>query len=56
MLIMYFWLNYWDGNHAERIPIAVEKIDHLFHLVSQIMKTDRLHLFLFLLKLMRMDT
>ena len=44
MLFMYFWLNYCDGNQVERIPIAVENIDHLFHLASQIMKADRLHL------------
>ena len=43
---MYFWLNYCDGNQVERIPITVENIDHLFHLASQIMKADRLHLFL----------
>ena len=43
---MYFWLNYCDENHIEKIPIAVEKIVHLFHLASQIIKADRLHLFL----------
>ena len=43
---MYFWLNYFDENHIERIPIAVENIGHLFHLASQIIKADRLHLFL----------
>ena len=43
---MYFWLNYCDENHIERVPIAVENIDHLFHLASQIIKADRLHLFL----------
>ena len=43
---MYFWLNYCDENHIERIPIAVENIGHLFHLASQIIKVDRLHLFL----------
>ena len=43
---MYFWLNYWDENHhIERIPTAVKNIDHLFHLASEIIETDRLHLF-----------
>ena len=26
---MYFWLNYCDKNHIERIPVAVKNIDHL---------------------------
>ena len=44
---MYFWLNYCDENHhIERIPVAVKDIDHLFNLVSEIIKADRLHLFL----------
>ena len=42
---MYFWLNYCE-NHIERIPVAVKNIDHLFNLVSEIIKADRLHLFL----------
>ena len=29
---MYFWLNYCDKNHIERIPIAVKNIDHLFNM------------------------
>ena len=41
---MYFWLNYCDENHTERILIAVQNIDHLFHLVREIIKADRLHL------------
>ena len=45
-MLMYFCLNYCDENHIERIPIAVENIGHLFHLASQIIKADRLHLFL----------
>ena len=24
---MYFWLNYCDENHIERIPVAVKDID-----------------------------
>ena len=43
---MYFWLNYCDENHIERIPIAVESIDHFFRLDSEIIEVDRLHLFL----------
>ena len=43
---MYFWLNYRDENDIERIPIAVENINHLFHIVSQITEADRLHLFM----------
>ena len=44
---MYFWLNYCDENHhIERIPVAVKNIDHLFNLASEIIETDRLHLFL----------
>ena len=41
-----FWLNYCDENyHIERIPIAAENIGHLFHLASEIIKVDMLHLF-----------
>ena len=44
---MYFWLNCCDENHhIERIHVAVENIDHLFRLASQIVRTDRLYLFL----------
>ena len=44
---MNFWLNYCDENHhIERIPVAVKNIDHLFNLASEIIETDRLHLFL----------
>ena len=43
---MYFLLNYCDNNHIERIPIAVKNIDHLFHMASEIIESDRLHLFL----------
>ena len=42
---MYFRVNYCDENHIERIPIAVENIDHLFRLASEIIEADRLHLF-----------
>ena len=43
---LYFRLNYCDENHIERIPVAVKKIDHLFNMASEIIKADRLHLFL----------
>ena len=43
---MYFWLDFCDENHIERIPVAVENIGHLFHLASQIIEADRLLLFL----------
>ena len=43
---MYFLLNYCDNNHIERIPIAVKNIDYLFHMASEIIESDRLHLFL----------
>ena len=43
----HFWLNYCDKNqHIKRIPVAVKDIGHLFHLASEIIKADRLHLFL----------
>ena len=46
-MFIYFWLNYCDQNHhIERIPIAVQNIDHLFRLANEIIKADRLHLFL----------
>ena len=45
-MFMYFRLNYCDENHIERIPIAVENIDYLFRLASEIIEADRLHLFL----------
>ena len=42
---LYFWLNYCDENHIERIPF-LWKTDHFFNLASEIIETDRLHLFL----------
>ena len=56
---MYFWLNYCDENHIERILVAVKNIDHLFNLASEISETDRLHFFfgfLTALELMIMNT
>ena len=54
---MYFWLNYCDENHIERIPVTVKDVDHLFNLASKIIKADNLHLFLlfFSLELMIMN-
>ena len=43
---MYFWLNYCDKNHIEKIPVAVKNIDHLFSLASEMIDADNLHLFL----------
>ena len=43
---MYFWLNYCDKNHIEKIPVAVKNIDNLFNLASKILGADNLHLFL----------
>ena len=43
---MYFWLNYCDENHIERIPVAVKNIDHLFNLANEIIKADKRHLLL----------
>ena len=43
---MYFWMNYCNENHIERIPVVVKNIDHLFNLASEIIEADRLHLFL----------
>ena len=45
---MYFWLNYCDKNHIERIPIGVKNIDHLFNMASKMIEADNLHLFCFL--------
>ena len=43
---MYFWLNYCDKNHIERIPVAVKDTYHFFNMDSEIIEADRLHLFL----------
>ena len=43
---IYFWLNYCDKNHIERVPVAVENIAQLFRLASEIIEADRLDLFL----------
>ena len=43
---MYSWLNFCDESHVQRIPIAVKNLNHLFHLASEIIGADRLHLFL----------
>ena len=43
---MYFWLNYCDENHIERISVGVKNIGHLFNLAGEIIQADRLHLFL----------
>ena len=43
---MYFWMNYCDKNHIEKISVTVKNIDHLFNMASEIIEADRLHLFL----------
>ena len=43
---MYFWLNHCEENHNERIPIVVKNTDDLFNLAAEIIKADRLQLFL----------
>ena len=46
---MYFWLNYCttdENHHIERIPVDVKNICDLFNLASEIIKDDKLHLFL----------
>ena len=42
---MYFWLNYCDKNHIERIPIAVKNMDHLFRMACEIIEFDVFNLF-----------
>ena len=44
-MFMYFWLNYCDENHVERIPIAVKNINHLFDLATRRVESDTVHLF-----------
>ena len=43
---MYFWLNYVDKGHMERIDIAVKNIGYLFYMASEVIEADTLHLFL----------
>ena len=43
---MYFWWNYVDKGNVERILIGVKNIDHLFRMVTEVIKADTLHLFL----------
>ena len=46
VIFMYFWLNYCNENHnIERIPVAVNNIDHLFNMASEMTGADNLHLF-----------
>ena len=46
IVFMYFWLNYCNENHIERIPLGVKNVDHLFRIASEKIKADNLHLFL----------
>ena len=43
---MYFWLNYFDENHVQRILIVGKNINRLFHLASEKIEADRVHMFL----------
>ena len=44
---IYFWLNYCNENHIEKIPVAVKDRDDLFNLTSEMIGgADNLHLFL----------
>ena len=46
-MYMNFWLNYCDkNNHIKRIPLAVKNVDHIFRMASEILESDKLHLFL----------
>ena len=42
IVFMYFLLNYCDGNHIERILVALKNIDHLFNLAGKIIKAVRM--------------
>ena len=46
VVFIYFWLNYCNENHIERIPVGVKNIDHLLRMVNETIKADNLHLFL----------
>ena len=44
---MYLWLNYCDRNNdIERLSLRVKNIDHLFRMASEMIESDKLHLFL----------
>ena len=44
---MYLWLNYCDRNNdIERLSLGVKNIDHLFHMASEMIESDKLHLLL----------
>ena len=51
--LMYFWLNYSDGN-IERIPVAVKNIDRYFRTASEILES--LNTFQTVLESMIMNT
>ena len=56
--LMYFWLHYSNENHTEKIPVAVQNIDHLLRMASEINESDKYISFCFLmvLELMIMNT
>ena len=44
---MCLWLNYCDRNNdIERLSLGVKNIYHLFRMASEIIESDKLHLFL----------
>ena len=46
-MFMYLWLNYCDRNNdIERLSLGVKNIDHLFRMASEMIESDKLHLFL----------
>ena len=47
IIFMYFWLNYIDKGHVERIPIAMKNIGYLLRRATEIIEVDRLRFFLF---------
>ena len=47
MKLMYFWRNYSDiSNHLERIQAFVKNIRHLLCMATELLKFDKLDLFL----------
>ena len=46
-MFIQFWFNFCDRkNHIERIPVGLKNIDRLFRMVSEMIESDKLHVFL----------
>ena len=43
---LYFWLNDSDKVNLQRIPVSVKNIDYLYCMAREILKPDKLYLFL----------